>query len=196
MNWLNMVWEWLLPDTEDVLVRGRAGLVIATGLGLTVAVVALILTWLASGDLQGETVVAGAIFVAVLAGLGTLARAGRATLAAWLLVILLTLLIAADVAAYGVASTASAGFMVPIVLAACGLGFWPGLGVAGGSSAMAWLLAGAENAGWYEPFLPPDISHLTFDAPALTVLFLLVALIVGLWTRHLLGIAASSRGRT
>lgn len=185
MDWFKGIWEWLLPATKDALTRGRAGLVIATCLGLTVAVVGLILTWIVSGDLQGETVVAGAVLIAVLAGLGALARAGRALLATWLLVILLTLLTTADVAAYGMASTASAGFMVPIVLAACGLGLWPGLVIATFSAAVAWLLAWAENAGWYEPLLPPDISHLTFDAPALTVLFLLVALIVGLWTRHL-----------
>ncbi len=45
--------------------------------------------------------------------------------------------------------------------------------------AFGWLLAGAENAGWIAVSYPADISHLTFDAPAMTVVFLLCAVIAG-----------------
>lgn len=182
---LNRAWEWLLPDTEDALVRGRAGLVIATGLGLTAAIGGLVLTWIISGDLQWETPVAGAIFILLLTAIGALARTGRATLAAWTLVTLLMLLITADVAYYGVGSTSAAAYVIPITLAACGLGWWAGLGVAGVSAAWVWLLAGAEAAGGYTPALPPADYHLTLSAPVLTVLFLAVALIAGLWSRYL-----------
>jgi len=54
VNRLRTAWEWLLPDTADALARGRAGLVIATCPGLDGVVAGLILTWLLSGDLQGE----------------------------------------------------------------------------------------------------------------------------------------------
>ena len=180
-----VLWEWLLPDTEQVLVHGRAGLVIAACLALTAAVVALILTWIVSGDLQRETAVAGAVFILLLVGIGALARRGRVSLATWTLVILLTLVITTDVMPYGLGSPAAAAYVIPITLAACGLGLWAGIGVAVFGSVAAWLVAWATTAGWYEPWELVDISHLTFNAPALTVIFLIVALIVGVWTRYL-----------
>ena len=187
MSRFKRMWEWLLPNTEDVLARGRAGLVLATCLGLTVAIVGLVLTWIISGDLQWETPVAGAVLIVLLAGICALARTGRVTLATWTLVALLALLITADVAFYGVGSTSAAAYVIPITLAACGLGLWAGLGVAGLSVAWVWLLAWAETAGWYTPELPPAVYHLTLSAPVLTVLFLTVALIAGLWSRYLNG---------
>jgi hypothetical protein len=183
---LKRLWRRMLPTTDDALVRGRAGLVIATCLGLIAAVTALIMTWLISGDLEAETVVAGLVFGLVLSGIAALARSGRATAATWLLVSLLLLLITADAAGYGLGSPAAVSFFVPIVLAACGLGLVAVLGVAVYSAVAVWVIAWGASAGWYEPEIPFEVWHLTFSAPLLTVLFLLVALIVGAWTRTLI----------
>lgn len=178
-------WKTMLPPTESDLDRGRAGLVLATSLALSGAVVFLILTWLISGDLQWQTVVAGTIFVALLAGVAALARGGRIAAATWALVGLLTLLITADVIPYGAGSLAAAGYVVPIVIAACGLGLEASLGIAAFGATAIWLAAWAATAGWYQPLVPPEISHLTFNAPALTAIFGILALVVGLWTRYL-----------
>jgi len=67
----------LLPDVDDPLVLGRAGLVIVTCSGLVAMLLTLILIWLASGDLQGVTVVAGLFFSLLMAGIVGLARTGR-----------------------------------------------------------------------------------------------------------------------
>jgi lysylphosphatidylglycerol synthetase-like protein (DUF2156 family) len=191
-----MAWyKWLLPDTDDVLKRGRAGLVIATCLGLIVAIVALLLIWVISGELESDTPLAAAVLIALLMGIGALARVGRVSLAMWMLVILLTLLITADAAFYGVGSVSASGYILPIVLAACGIGLMAGLGVAAVASLIAWLLAWGEVAGWYTPALPPASYHLTLNAPVLTVLFLLVALIAGAWTRRLSRALAMLSGR-
>jgi hypothetical protein len=175
----------MLPSTESSLARGRAGLVLATSLAVSGAIVFLILAWLISGDLQWQTVVAGAVFVALLAGVAGLARAGRTTTATWTLVGLLTLVITADVVPFGVGSLAAAGYVIPIVIAACGLGLGAGLGVAAFGAAVAWMVAGTTTAGWYQPLVPLEISHLTFNAPVLTAIFGTVALVTGLWTRYL-----------
>ena len=89
--------RWL-PATNDPIVAGRAKLIIVTSLGVMFAAWALVLTWLISGDLEGITVIAAMIFSAVMIGLAALARSGRMSVAAWLLVILLCVLILADTA--------------------------------------------------------------------------------------------------
>ena len=181
----NSIWEWLLPDTDDALARGRAGLVIGTCSGLAVMLLALILIWLASGDLQGETVAAGLVFSLILGGIVALVRCGRIGLATWLLIILLVVLITADVAAFGLGSPAAAAYFVPVVVAACGSGLLAGIGVALFGSVSLWVIAGLASVGWYKPLAGFDISHLTFNAPLFTTLLLLVALIVGSWVRYI-----------
>ena len=49
------------------------------------------------------------------------------------------------------------------------------------NTAYAW----GETAGWHQPQLQPHGYHLTFHAPALTLLFVLMALVSGIWTRYL-----------
>lgn len=176
------IWEWLLPRSADRTVRSRAGLVVGTCLGVVAACVAILLGWAVTATLEDwETVVAAVVLAGLLAGIVFLARAGRVTLAAWLLTGLLTLLIALDIAAYGLGSPSAAAFCIPIVLAACALGLWAGLGVALLASLGVWLIAAAGVAGWYTPLTPPDISHLSFEAPIMTVIFLAVGGIVGAW---------------
>jgi hypothetical protein len=165
MYWFQFAWEWLLPATEDALLRGQAGLVIAACLGLALAALALV-------------------------GIGFLAREGGVLLAAGALVALLTLMVTAVVATYGLASVGASAYVLPIVLAACTLGLGAGLGMAGVSAAIAWLLAWGERAGWRKPVLQTHVYHLTFNAPALTVLFLLTALMAGFWSQYLVRASA------
>ena len=124
------------------------------------------------------------VLVIILGGIGALARSGRATAALWTLIGLLLVLVTLNLVGYSIASTSSAAYVLPILLAACGLGLKAGLGVAGISAACAWGLAWGEVAGWMPTSSPPDISRLTFDAPALTVIFFLAALIVGVWSQR------------
>lgn len=155
-----------------------------TSLGVMLAAWALVLTWLISGDLEGITVIAAVIFSAVMIGLAAFARSGRVSLAAWLLVILLCVLILADTVDYGLGSPTIGSFLIPIVLAACTLGLAASVGVAIFGSAIVWLIAVALSSGWYQSSAPFRIDHLTFNAPVLTVIFLLVAVIVGWWSRY------------
>jgi hypothetical protein len=169
---------------SDPLLLGRAKLIMITSLGLTLAVWALVLTWLISGDLEGITVVMAAVFSAVMVGLIALARSGRVRPAAWLLVSMLSVLILADTADYGLGSPSIVSYLIPIVLAACTLGLAAGVGVAVFGSSVIWLIAITLSAGWYQSNVPFRIDHLTFNAPLLTVIFLLVAGIVGWWSRY------------
>ena len=154
-------------------------LVIITGAAIVLGALALIITWIASGDLQLETVAAAGVLFLILAGLVLLALRGRERAALVILAVLLFLLVAADSTEYGLHTSMAAAFLIPILLIACGLGMRAGIGAALLCSGFGWLLAAAENAGWIAVPYPIDISHLTFDAPALTVVFLLCAAIAG-----------------
>lgn len=174
----------IFPSFSDPVLTGRARLIAVTSLGLMLAAWALVLTWLISGDLEGITVIAALIFSGVMAGLIALARSGRVRAAAWLLVGLLCVLILADTADYGLGSPSIVSYVVPIVLAACTLGFAASIGVAIFGSSVLWLIAIALSSGWYQSSGPFQIDHLTFNAPVLTVIFLLVASIIGWWSRY------------
>ncbi len=126
-------------------------------------------------------------------GFVALARNGRVRLAAWLLVSLLSILILADTTDYGLSSPSIGSFLIPIVLAACTLGLAAAVGVAVFGSIGVWLIAIALSAGWYQSSAPFTIDQLTFNAPVLTVIFLLVASIVGWWSRYTIALTNSSR---
>ncbi len=194
MDRLHSIWQALLPNEDDLLLRGRAGLVAVTCLGLMAVVLALILVWLVTGDLAWETVLLGLILSLLLTGIVALARIGRVRSATWLLVLLLLLLITADAASFGLGSPAATAYIIPVLLATCGLGLWAGLGIALFSSVAVWLIAWGAFAAWYEPWEPFDLWHLTFTAPFLTVLLWLVVLMAGFWTHVVTG-AVPTRSR-
>ena len=172
-----------MPTSSESLSRARARLITITSLGVAGAVLFMVLYWVFSRSLEDiETVYAAGVLILMLGGIAWLARHGKELLAAWLLVALLTLIIATDLPYYGIGSPSAGALVIPIVLAACALGLWAGLGLAALSTVIVWVVAwGTTSGGWLEP--PTTIDHLTFNAPALTVIFLLVALIVGFWNR-------------
>ncbi|MGB7538709.1 MAG: hypothetical protein WBM17_09235 [Anaerolineales bacterium] len=169
----------IFPLPNEPAARRIAMLVIITCAAIVLGALALILTWIVSGDLQLETVAAAGILFLILAGLVLLALRGRERAALVILAVLLFILVAADLTESGLHTSMAAAFLIPILLIACGLGMRAGIGAALICSGFGWLLAAAENGGWMAVPYPIDISHLTFDAPALTVVFLLCAAIAG-----------------
>jgi hypothetical protein len=163
----------------------RSRMIITTCLGLTGAVAFIILYWIFSGSLeQIETVIAGFVFAAIMGGIALLSRRGQVTLASWLLVGLLTVLITLDLIGYGIETPAPASYVFPILLAAFCLGLWPALGIAAIGSTAGWISAWVETSS--ATALPTaDISHLTFNAPILTVILFVSALMAGYWSRQI-----------
>jgi hypothetical protein len=179
------MWKQLFPPFKDPLEQGHARLVIASCLGLMVSAVAVILVWLISGDLQGETVIAGLIFALILFAMVMLVHRRHVKGAAWSLVGFLMLLITLDVAGFGLGSISGAAYFLPIALAGCVLGPRGSMSVSGVASLIIWGVALAGQNKWYEPVIPFEIFQLTFNAPVLTVLFLLVGLMIGSWTQYM-----------
>jgi hypothetical protein len=182
---LETIWQWLLPVSVDAMMRGRAGLVIGTCLALLVAMAFMIVIWRLSGDLQRATVLWAGGLALLLAGLMGLAHVGLPDWAAWGLIGLLLAGLSVDMATFGVGSLGSSAYVVPLILAACLWGKGPSLVLAGLGSVVIWALAWAEYSHRFKPRLGREVSHLTFNAPALTVLYWLVAGMVGAWVDYL-----------
>jgi hypothetical protein len=174
----------LLPATNDPILAGRAKLILATCVGLILAVWALVLTWLISGDLQIETVLVTIVFNFMLLGIAAVSRSGRITLAAWLLIVILGLAIVGDVGYYGVSAASIFAFVLPIILAACLVGLTAGMITAIIGAIVAWGAAIGAMQGWLDVAVPFEMKHLTFNAPVTSIVFLLVALIAGWWSRY------------
>jgi hypothetical protein len=49
---------------------------------------------------------------------------------------------------------------------------------------VTWGLAVGAMQGWLDVAIPFQMDHLTFNAPVISIIFLLVALIVGWWSRY------------
>jgi hypothetical protein len=176
--------DLLLPAASPVA-RGRAAMVITTSLALSICTWAIILFWFATGDLEAMTVILGLALSLLLIGTAALARAGHTLQAAWFLVLLLLALVVLNTAVYGLGTGAESGYAVPLVLASCALGLHASLMVTSVSIVSVWVIAMAGAAGWYEPLEPFSSWHLTFSAPFLTILFILVAVPAALWSDHL-----------
>lgn len=175
--------RWL-PNTSNSLLLGRAKLILATCVGLILAVWGLVLVWLLSGDLQIETVIVMIIFSAILLGLVWVSRSGRVMLAAWLLIVLLGLAILSDFTYYGLGAPGIFAFVLPIVLAACLIGLAGGMITAVVGTLIVWGVTVAAQQGWLDLAVPFQLDHLTFSAPLISIVFLLTALIVGWWSRY------------
>ena len=175
--------RWL-PATTNPLLAGRAKPILATCVGLILAAWGLVLTWLISRDLEAETVLVMIIFSGILLGIAAVSRSGRVTLAAWLLIVLLGLAIVSDAAYYGVGAPGIFTFVLPIVLAACLIGLAGGMIIAVIGTIVVWGVAIGAMQGWLAVVIPFQMDHLTFNAPVISIVFLLVALIVGWWSRY------------
>ena len=152
-------------------------------LGLAGAVIFIILFWVLSSSLTDiETPFVGLFFILILAGISLLAHKGKISLAAWILTILLSFLVSADLLAYGVTTPSGGVFVIPILLSAFCLGRWVSIGIACLGIATSWLSAWLHTNG---PFAQPaaDISQITFNAPILTIILVLTTWLVVAWVQ-------------
>jgi len=158
------------------LVAVQARIVMAACLGLSLAVVAIVGGWAVTGTLTDwETVVGGVILLAVLAGLAVLARRGHPGWAVGLLTGLLFILISADLTYYGLGSPSAMAYLLPVLLISCTFGLRPGLGAAALAAGLVFGVAWASLHGLLEVAIDVTESHLSYNAPVISVILLLSA---------------------
>ncbi|HPH94770.1 MAG TPA: hypothetical protein PKW33_01945 [Anaerolineaceae bacterium] len=170
----------------------RARIVTAACLCLSLVVIAVIGGWAVTGTLTDwETVAGGVIFIAILAGLAVLARRKYPEWAAGILAGLLFLMVSADVAYYGLGSPSAMAFLLPVMLTACIFGSKPGLAAAALAAGVVFCVAWASLNGSLAVAAPVDISHLSYNAPVISVILLFCGGVSGyaveLWRRDRCG---------
>jgi hypothetical protein len=183
---MNNLVAWLAPKANSPVERVRALLVMSFALGIFLVLFALILYWALTGTLESLiTVFAGLVFGLILFSIARLAQVGKVDLSAWLLGILLSVIIFLDVAEYGFTSSiAASAYALPVVFSAMALGLAPALLFAFLGAVVMWVLAFAMSQGWLANSFYHE-SFLSFHAPALTLYYFLLALMVGGWNRAL-----------
>ncbi|MBN2386240.1 MAG: hypothetical protein JXB85_04415 [Anaerolineales bacterium] len=165
---------------SDPETRRRAQVIILTAAWMAVACALMIAWWILTSSLESiYTALAAGILCLLLGGIIVLACRERVTLAGWLLVSLTTLLVFAASSGYGLGTPSTAGYLIPIVLAGLVLGSRAGYAVTAACVLAVWGVGAAAWQGWFEPWIPFDISHLTFNAPLYSLLFALIAVMVG-----------------
>jgi hypothetical protein len=175
---------YFIPVSATPLTQARAKVLAATCFALGGAILALLLYWIVFSWLeQIETVIIGLVVILILTGIAALVKSGRVRAAAWTLTIFLLLLILLDLTDYGIGTVTTAGLLIPIALAAFTLGPWLGMGTAVLSSAAVFAIALAGAAGQLHTEIPFQESNLSFDAMALTLVFLLVGMLCAVWSK-------------
>ncbi len=172
----------LLPESASLLERAQAKVVSITSIGIAFAIVALVLYWILTNTLeQIETVFISLGLVLLFAGIVVLVKRGYIKLGAWLITGLMLFLNLSNMAWYGIGSSASAGYIIPILLAAFSIGPKAGMGVMVLGCVSVFSFAYLASIGQLQTEIPYQISNLSFDAPTLSLIYLITGALAGNW---------------
>ena len=170
--------------TSSPLNRAKAKVTIVTALAIGAAMLALVLFWIVTFTLEDiETIFLTLGLILLMAGIIALVKRGHIKLGAWILTGLMIFLNLSNMTWYGVSTTSSAGYLIPILLALFGIGSGAGLGVAILGCVSVFAISGLASTGQIQTEIPYAESHLTFDAPALTLIYLVVYFISNAWVK-------------
>jgi hypothetical protein len=172
----------LLPTSYSLSDQASAVVVIFTSLAISVAMLLLVLYWLVTKSFETIKTIFG--MLAIMFGLGIciwLAINHQVKTAAWILILILLLLNVANMLGYGIATSASAAYLIPILLAMFCISVSTGYIISGLGCLLVFGIAFLQSKNKIKTILPYQISHLTFDAPVLSLIYILVAFITGSW---------------
>jgi hypothetical protein len=173
---------WFLPSSANPLQSGHASVVVVASVALILTIFLLLIFWKLTKDLQRWTVIVSAAIVMFLGWLIFLCHLGLTPFAAGLLITLMLALLVADVMAFGISSVGGSFMVAPILLAEFGLGTGTGWILAGVCACAIWMCAWREASGKLASHREQQRDTWTFQAPALTALFLLVEIIASTWS--------------
>ncbi|MBC7875979.1 MAG: hypothetical protein H7Y59_02305 [Anaerolineales bacterium] len=127
------------------------------------------------------TIYVALLIILLLAGCIGFVMQGQLATGAWMLIILMVLVNFLNMAFYGISSSSSAAYIIPILLAMFSIGANAGVGVAILGCVFVFIVPILQSRGILKSILPFEISSLTFDAPVLTLIYILVTLVVYTW---------------
>ncbi|WP_204806525.1 hypothetical protein [Mycobacterium riyadhense] len=177
-NWM----ESILPASYSDLDQIRAATVVVTAMAVAASMMLLILYWIITKSLETVKSVYAALGIILLLIVDVeLVIQGHAVVGAWMLVIVMLLLNFASMLAYGIATSASSGCILPILLAMLCIGVGTGFAVTFLCCGVVFAIPVVQSKGWVRTILPYQVSNLTFDAPTLTLIYLVAAIITSSW---------------
>ena len=181
MFFINLI-RGLLPISYSHFDQASAIVVITTSLAIGGAMVLLVLYWLLTKSFETiKTIFAMLAIMLVLAICIGLATNHQVKLGAWILILLMLLINLANMAGYGIATSASSAYFIPILLTIFCIGIGAGYIITFVGCVFVFGIAFLQSKEKLKTFLPYQVSHLTFDAPVLSLLYVLTAVIAGSW---------------
>lgn len=171
-------------QSASVLERTRAKIVSTLSIVIGSAMLALVLYWLLTNTLEDiETIFVMTGLLLILAGIVALVKRGYVKLGAWSITGLMLFLILSDMAWHGVGTVAAAGYIIPILLAVFSIGPRAGMSVTFLGCISSFLIAYLGSIGQWQTKIPYQASNLSFDAPVLSLIYLITGILAGNWVR-------------
>jgi hypothetical protein len=172
----------LVPQYYSQLEQMRATTVLVTSFAISGAMILLVLYWLVTKSFETKITIFVVLAIIFLLGICTvLVMQGQLAIGAWLLLILMILMNFSNMALYGVGTSSSAAYLIPVLLAMFCIGKNAGIGTALLGCIFVFAIPILQSKGYVKSLLPYSISNLTFDAPVLALIYLLIAILVSNW---------------
>lgn len=174
----------LLPAFVTELQQAQAKTIINTSAPISAAMLALVAYWLITGTFEDiETIFIVLGLLVAFAGIIALFKYGYIRSGAWILTGLILFLNLADMTWYGISTVASAGYIIPILLASFSVSPKAGMSVSILGCISVFAIAYLASIGQLQTEIPYQESTLSFDAPTLSLIYLLTGILGGNWIR-------------
>lgn len=172
----------LLPESVSNMERAQARVISMTSIAIGAALLALVLYWILTSTLEDiETIFIAFGLAFLLAGNVVLVKKGYIRSGAWFVTGLLLLLNLSNMAWYGIGSSASAGYIIAILLATFSISPKAGMGITVLGCISVFVFAYLASIGQMRTEIPYQISNLSFDAPTLSLIYLISGALAGNW---------------
>lgn len=156
--------------------------VIITSLSISGAMLLLVLYWLITKSF--ETVKTIFAMFGIMLGLALciwLALNFQVRTAAWILIVFMVLLNLGNLLWYGIATPSAAAYIIPILLAMFCINQTAGYLITGLGCLIVFGIPYLQSKEKIKTFIPYQVSHLTFDAPVLSLVFCLATVLISSW---------------
>jgi len=174
----------LLPVSVSEFQQAQARIIINTSIAISAAMLALVLYWVVTGTLEDiETIFIVFGLLLVFVGIIALVKYGHLLSGAWILIGVMLLLNLVDMTWYGISSIASAGYVIPILIAAFSISPKAGMSISILGCVSVFSISYFASIGQLHTEIPYQESTLSFDAPTLSLIYLIASVLAGNWVR-------------
>ncbi len=174
----------LLPVSVSEFQQAQARIIINTSIAISAAMLALVLYWVVTGTLEDiETIFIVFGLLLVFVGIIALVKYGHLLSGAWILIGVMLLLNLVDMTWYGISSVASAGYVIPILIAAFSISPKAGMSISILGCVSVFSISYFASIGQLHTEIPYQESTLSFDAPTLSLIYLIASVLAGNWVR-------------